>query len=133
MGVPNHFFDSLADPSITSRTPGARGSIEATWLARLKAINKLLISAPSFTPTFTRAQPLMVTPHRSPTPTRPSQTMLLTFPVESWNQIVVLRRARACSRRGRRARVGGPKGEGSGGERARESEAVSQTTVSPVA
>ena len=33
--VPNHFLDSLEVPSMTSSTPGARGSIEATWLARL--------------------------------------------------------------------------------------------------
>jgi hypothetical protein len=33
--APNHFFDSLAEPSITSSTPGLRASIEGTWLARL--------------------------------------------------------------------------------------------------
>ena len=32
---PNHFLDSLAEPSMTSRTPGLSDSIEGTWLARL--------------------------------------------------------------------------------------------------
>ena len=34
---PNHFLDSLAEPSMTSRTPGLSDSIEGTWLARLWA------------------------------------------------------------------------------------------------
>lgn len=33
--APNHFLDSLAEPSMTSRMPGLSASIEGTWLARL--------------------------------------------------------------------------------------------------
>jgi len=37
--LPNHFLDSLDEPSMTSRTPGLRDSIEGTWLARLERNN----------------------------------------------------------------------------------------------
>lgn len=33
--VPNHFLESLALPSMTSKTPDLSDSTEGTWLARL--------------------------------------------------------------------------------------------------